>query len=205
MHNMGITRQSILESLFVAGVFIGILFPLRFVFYHYLSHYWIGAFGITSVVMFLILYLSSKGKLGKAGTIIIKRLEKRAKGKTVKGLIIFNCFILYFWSLVVIGATYADPIVVTHITTENNKLGIKNTQQIFQYAQTHTITIQEYIISLMLTFTPNPISFGMFKVLNTMLGGWLVPLLTILIVEQSETLGILLYLRYRFQHHLPKE
>ena len=195
---MGITRQSILESLFVAGVFLGILFPLRFIFYHYLSHYWIGAFGITSVVMFLILYLSNKGKLGKAGRIIIKRIEKRARGKTVKGLIIFNCFILYFWSLVVVGATYADPIVVSTITKANNDMGIKNTQQIFEYAGTHAITIQEYILSFLLTFTPNPISFGMFKVLNVMLGGWLVPTLTILIAEQSESLGVMLYLRYKF-------
>src|SRR5690348_12893026 len=105
---MKIDKQDILESLLVFGIFTGILLPMRLLFYDYLSHYWIGSFGLTSAFVFTIFYLSKKGKLGKIGIMIINKLQKRAKGKLGKVMIVFCIFNIYFWSLAVSGAIYGN-------------------------------------------------------------------------------------------------
>ena len=116
--------ESAKEYLITIGIFSGILFPLRLIFYHFLSNYWLGSFGLITGITLGLLYLAKKGKLGKIGTILITRFYKRAKGKSGIGAIAFSCFFIYFCALGIIGCTYANETMVKTEQTDLNQKGI---------------------------------------------------------------------------------
>src|SRR5574338_455307 len=101
------TKKSIKDNLIVFGIFTGILLPLRLVFYNFLHDHWLGTFGVTSIVVFSLFYMSSKGKLGYVGNIIIEKIQNRAKGKLGMALIIQSIILMWLSIMIILGSNYA--------------------------------------------------------------------------------------------------
>jgi hypothetical protein len=191
-----ITKQSIKENLFLFAVFIGLLLPLRLLFQQYLSHYWIGTLGIFSLVIFLLFYFSNKGKLGNIGRILIKKITSKTKGKLGKSFIIGSIFVIYLSTLSILGSTYADPNDVKLVTDALHKEGVHDMKTMINRPLPSPTPIQ-LVMSIIITVTPNPISFAMFHSVNDISDGWMQSLFSIILIEEIEVLGIVLFLRYR--------
>lgn len=192
------------DDLLVTAFMMGLLLPLRLVFYQYLSHYWIGSVGVLSVVILSLVYFSRKGKLGFFGKAWLRTIEKRTKGKTFKTMIIMSCLVLYFGGLMISGITYANPVIYNKTVAEFKQQGIHDTNSLMQYDQAHPNTDPyKFLIGILILATPNQISFTLYKIMNDMFGGWFLPILTIAMVETIELLGIVLYLRYERRHLFP--
>ena len=191
-----ISKQSIKENLIVFVVFVGLILPLRLLFYQYLNHYWLGSVGLFSGILFLIFYLSKKGKLGNTGKILTRKITKRASGKLGISFIIGSIFVIYLSSLAILGSTYADPQVVSLVHEQMKKQGIHNMQSMINAPLPNPTPLQ-LLVSIAITITPNPISFAIFHGVNDLSNGWLLSLFTIILIEEIEVLGIVLFLRYR--------
>lgn len=186
---------SVKEYAITAGFFTGILFPLRLLFYHYLSSYWLGTFGLVSIITLSILYLAKKNRLGEFGNIIIRRFYKRAKGKMGLGEIAFSLFFIYFCSLMIYGSTYGNDIQVQQAKERLHHEGINNIQQLSK-APLPDMGIGDYFISLIVFLTPNQYSFTAIKLTNQLSSGWLLSFFTVDLAETIEVLGLMFYLRY---------
>lgn len=186
---------SIKENLITVGFFTGILFPLRMLFYSYLSSYWIGSFGIITAVTLTLLYLAKKGKLGKFGNIIIRRFYKRAKGKSGIGAIIFSSVIIYLSLLVIISCTYASHNEITLVKSTLKDGGINSIHD-FISKPLPQASWEEYIAAEFIVLTPNPLGAAIWKTVNQMTNGWILSILTVEVIEVIEALGLTLYLRY---------
>lgn len=190
---MKLDKQDLKESLLVFGIFTGTLLPLRLVFYDYLSHYWLSSFGLTSLFVFGIFYLSKKGKLGKIGIMIVHKLEKRAKGKLGKFLIIFSVIMIYFWSLAVSGALYGnDDVAIKQLQSQ----GITDIKTLEQKGNSNVQT-KNIPLSLLILFTPNDVSRMGFKVINELSNGWVLTFGSVILIDEIEVLALGLYLRYK--------
>ena len=55
--------------------------PARIFFYNYVSTWWVGSFGIMTIILVLMLYLVKKEKLGYVGRVWKKQIMKISKGK----------------------------------------------------------------------------------------------------------------------------
>ena len=190
---MKLDKQDIKESLLVFAIFTGTLLPLRLVFYDYLSHYWLGSFGLTSLFVFGIFYLSKKGKLGKIGVMIIHKLEKRAKGKLGKFVICFSAIAIYFWSLAVSGSLYGDDDVALKQLQSQGITDIKTLEQ----KGNNNVQAKNIPLYLLVLFTPNDVSRMGFKVMNELSNGWVLTFGSVILIDEIEVLALGLYLRYK--------
>ncbi|MGI0061995.1 MAG: hypothetical protein ACREBA_06045, partial [Nitrosotalea sp.] len=68
------------EKLIVFGVITGIFLPIRMVFYAYFSAHWIGSLGLVSSLMFVLIFLAHKQKLGRFGNLFLRQITKTIKG-----------------------------------------------------------------------------------------------------------------------------
>lgn len=177
---------------------MGLLFPLRLAFYHYLSHYWIGAFGILTVVILSLLYLSKKKKLGFFGTALLNTLERRTKNKSFKIAVGTSIFVIYLSSLAIAGNVFASETIYTNTVTQLKTEGITDAKTLDKYNQSHPshLTFIQWLQGLLLVATPNEGSFVIFKVTNDFMDGWPLAFFTIMLVEELEFLGMLFYLKY---------
>lgn len=191
-----ITKQGITEWLVFIGIFSGILFPLRYIFTTYFSHYWLGSVGIISIVTISLYYLSTKGKLGRIGIIIKKRLEKRSKGKLGVSIMIFLSIMIYIEGLIVFGILYADQEQVKTITQQLNKLGVHDINSAIKLP-THGLTLSSYLEELFILLTPNELSFTILHVINNLSNNFILPIFSILLVEDIEILGLIIFFRYK--------
>lgn len=193
--------QRFKEDLVVTGIFLGLLFPLRLFFYHYLQNYWIGAFGVVAIVMLALFYFSKKGKLGKLGTMIMNYLRRRTTGKRFKSMLGFGIIFIYISSLIVVGNIFADPNGYTQVTNELKKEGITDVQSLEKYNKAHppTVTVMEWLQGLAVMATPNQFSFIFMKAANSLTNGWLLTFCTIALVEDIELISILVYLRHKIK------
>lgn len=198
-----ISKQSILESLLMSGIFLGLLLPLRFVFYTYMQHYWIGTVGIYSGIILGLFYLSKKGKLGKIGTIIARRIEKRARSRFTKLIMGQSIFFIYMSTIFIIGVTYADPEATTSAKQDLKTNGITSLQNIVD--KPVQITPPMIVASLIILLLPTPITFIIFKIINDFSSGFILAFFTITLIEEIEVLGLMLFFRYHIGKPIPKE
>ena len=193
---MKINKQPIKENLIVFGFFMGLILPLRLLFYQYFHEYWVGSFGIYSLVLFAIFYLSKRGKLGSIGTLLTRKITKMSQGKLAKGFIVQSIVVIYMGSLFLLGSSSADPGVVNMVTTDFHKQGIHDMKSLTSQPLPSPTPIQ-LLVSIVIVLTPNPISFAMYNAMNQISSGWILSLMTIVLIEEIEVLCIILFLRYR--------
>ncbi len=147
-------------------------------------------------MLFLIFYFSNKGKLGNLGKVLTRKIISRTRGNLGKSFIIGSIFVIYLSSLAILGSTYADPGMVKVVTDTMHSQGVHDMQSMINRPLPSPTPIQ-LLISIIVTITPNPISFAMFHSINDISDGWMQSHITIMLIEEIEVLGIVLFLRYR--------
>lgn len=78
---LGLNRIDVKEKAIFLGVTLGIFLPVRVIFYTYVSTWWVGSFGLMTVILIVALYLVKKEKLGYVGRVWKRQIMKISKGK----------------------------------------------------------------------------------------------------------------------------
>lgn len=186
------------EKLIVFGVITGIFLPVRLVFYNYFSAHWIGSLGLVSSLMFILILFAHKRKLGRFGDLFLNQLTKTIKGKSGKVAIVFSLILIaYFGSTLVWiergNTVYSDQKhIVSQILFLNygsDKLNPTDLQKIMNLRpgnnliDTSNVNYVDQVISMT------------YAIMNDMMGGWMINLDMILLVEQLEFLGFIIIYR----------
>ena len=173
------------------------------IFYTYVSSHWIGSLGLVSSMMILITFLAHKNKLGSFGKIFVKQMVKTMSGKS--GIIAIGLSILL---IAYLGSTLVwiergntiysnEKQIISHLIFSNSGPSFLQTKEMNKILQTHD----------------NDIFFGFsrfdqvismtYAIMNDMMGGWLVNLDFILLIEQFEVLGLVFFYRKVYSQYLP--
>lgn len=193
-------KEEIKEWLVFFGIFTAFLLPLRFVFNEYLHNYWFGSLGVLSIVTFVLLYLSNKNKLGFVGLIIKKRLIKRSQKKGFKIMIMFSIFIIYLFGLASFSVLEADKSKVQQDLQDMKKVGVVDMQSLNDYAKNDKELSNPifWLQGIEQIFIPSPQLFEIFYIYNQFTYGYLFSISNILLVEECEFLGIVLFFRFKY-------
>ena len=186
------------EKLIVFGVITGIFLPVRLVFYNYFSAHWIGSLGLVSTLMFVLILLAHKRKLGRFGDVFLNQLTKTIKGKSGKVAIIFSLVLIaYFGSTLVWiergNTVYSDEKhIVSKILFLNygsDKIDVNDVHKIMNIRPGNTLIDASNVnyVDQVLSMT--------YAIMNDMMGGWMINLDMILLVEQLEFLGFIIIYR----------
>jgi len=190
--------QDFKEKLIVFGIITGIFLPIRLIFYTYFSAHWIGSLGLVSTLMFVLILLAHKRKLGRFGNLFLKQMTKTIKGKTGKVAIIFSLVLIAYFSstlmLIERGNTvyFHEKKILSQIlfsnygddiTTENGFHAVMNIHKSEKILDVSNVNYADQIISMT------------YAIMNDMMGGWMINLDMILLVEQFEFLGFILIYR----------
>lgn len=193
------------EKLIVFGVITGIFLPVRMVFYAYFSAHWIGSLGLVSSLMFVLIFLAHKQKLGRFGNLFLNQMTKTVKGRSGKIAIIFSLVLIAYFASTLVwiergNTIYSDEKhLISNMLFSNydtNKMGSIDIHKIMGIKQGNTmfdvsnVNYVDHIISMT------------YAIMNDMMGGWMFNLDTILLVEQFEFLGFLVL--YRKIYNSPK-
>ena len=186
--------QNLKESIFVGALLTGVFLPIRMLFFEYVSDAWLGSFGLVSITLFVIVFLSRKNKLGKVGQIIHKQIKHKSQGKLGKISICTGLFMIYFFALGVAGTQFYDPELkaITDQGLEEN--GITNVETLLSKPIEFS-TWESYFVPFLI-FIPNPITFLASETLNEMTDGWYLHFMTVFLVESAEVFAIVMYFRY---------
>lgn len=182
------------EKILVALIFAGIFFPVRLLFYTYVSQYWLGSFGVMTIMMVSIIYLSRKNKLGYIGRLINKHVMSFAKGKYGIVVIFFTGIFIYFFAIVVLGIENPVGNEAVRLTLEGQ--GITNLETLNPRMAQVQIDPLTFVIAFLVLFTPNQISSGIFSVMNDFSNGWFLHFATVFLIEEIEIMGLILYFRF---------
>jgi hypothetical protein len=186
------------ENLIVFGVITAIFLPVRMVFYTYFSAHWIGSLGLVSSLMFVLILLAHKHKLGRFGDLFLNQMTKTIKGKSGKIAIIISLILIaYFGSILMWidrgNTVYSDEkhmvSQMIFLNYDANKMGTNDIHEIMNVKQGNAIVATSNI-----GYADQIISMT-YAIMNDMMGGWLVNLDVILLVEQLEFLGFLIVYR----------
>ena len=186
------------EKLIVFGVITGIFLPVRLVFYNYFSAHWIGSLGLVSSLMFVLILLAHKRKLGRFGDLFLNQLTKTIKGKSGKVAIIFSLILIaYFGSTLVWiergNTIYSDE---KHLVSQmlflnhsSDKMNVNDMHKIMNLRPGSTL-----IDTSNVDYVDQVISMT-YAIMNDMMGGWMLNLDIIILVEQFEFLGFIIIYR----------
>jgi hypothetical protein len=192
---LGIQLLDIRNKLIVFAVVTGIFLPVRMVFYSYISSHWVGSLGLTSSVMIVITFLAHKNKLGRFGNIFVEQLTKTMKGKSGKIVMCFSLLLIAYLGSTLVWIERGDTIY------SDEKQIVS--QLVFSHSDLNPSQVQN--MNKILNAHKNNIFFGFsrfdqivsmtYAIMNDAMGGWLVNLNTILLIEQFEVLGLVFFYR----------
>jgi len=186
------------EKLIVFGVITGIFLPVRMIFYAYFSTYWIGSLGLVSSLMFVLIFLAHKKKLGRFGILFLNQLTKTIKGKSGKIAIVLSLVMITYFASTLVWIERGNTVysgekhLVSQIIFSNygtNKMNPNDIDKIMSIKQGNTIIDVSNV-----NYADQIISMT-YAIMNDMMGGWMVNLDMILLVEQFEFLGFLVLYR----------
>lgn len=168
------------------------------IFYTYLSAHWIGSLGLVSSLMFVLIFLAHKKKLGRFGILFLNQLTKTIKGRSGKIAIIFSLVLIAYFASTLVwiergNTVYSDEKhLVSQIIFSNydvNKMNQDDIHKIMnipngkEMADVSNVNYVDQIMSMT------------YAIMNDMMGGWMVNLDMILLVEQFEFLGFIILYR----------
>lgn len=168
------------------------------VFYAYFSAHWIGSLGLISSFMFVLIFLAHKKKLGRFGVLFLNQLTKTIKGKSGKIAIVFSLVLIAYFASTLVwiergNTIYSDEKhLVSQILFSNydtSKMNPDDIHKIISIKQGDTI-----IDGTNVNYADQIISMT-YAIMNDMMGGWVVNLDMILLVEQFEFLGFVVLYR----------
>ncbi len=192
------TVNDLRDKIIVFGIIAGVFLPVRLLFYTYVSQYWLGSVGLVSMLAIIMIVLTKKNKLGWFGQMFVKQMAKTMRGKAGKIAICFSLiFVVYFGGTLVLierGNTiylnekeaifsilYSSKAIPVNNSPYTDRIILDNERQLV--LGTTSLSYFDKIASMT------------YAILNDLTGGWLVHLHTILLAEQFEVLGILIFFR----------
>ena len=199
---MHIRIEDIRDKLVVFSVITGIFLPVRLIFYTYVSTHWIGSLGLVSVILMTITFLAHKNKLGRFGNIFLTQMTKTMKGKSgVLAMGLSLLMIAYLGSTLVWiergNTIYLDEkqIISQMILPDSNPSAsqVKDMDKILQMQNNDIFGFSRFDQTVSMTYA----------IMNDMMGGWLVTLDTVLLIEQFEVLGMILFYRKICTRYFP--
>jgi len=189
-------KTDLKEKLIISSVMVGIFLPARLVFSELLSDWWIGSLGMVSIFAVALFVLIKQEKLGRFGKIFERQMKKTVGSNFGQYVILLSFFFLVFFiaTMVLIerGNTvhvqdkelFYDEIVsmdgytIENITREDLKGPIFVEGPVLQF-----FSVLEYGLSIS------------YAVSNDLTEQWLSHILIVLIVEQLEVTGLLVFYR----------
>lgn len=192
---MGIPLLDIRNKLIVFAVVTGIFLPVRMVFYSYVSSHWIGSLGLTSSVMLVITFLAHKNKLGRFGNIFVEQMTKTMRGRSGKITMYFSLLLIVYLGSTLVWiergeTTYSDEKqIISQLVFSHSDLSPSQVQDMNKILQVHKNDIF-FVFSRF-----DQIISMTYAIMNDTMGGWLVNLDTILLIEQLEVLGLVFFYR----------
>ncbi len=194
------------EKVIVFGIITGIFLPIRMLFYNYLSIHWIGSLGLVSSLMFVLIFLSHKKKLGHFGDLFLNQITKTVRGKSGKIAIVLSILMIaYFGSTLILiergNTVYSDEKhLVTQMLFSNydyNQIDVSIVHKAIRNTSENNLigTSKLVYVDQIMSMT--------YAIMNDMMGGWMVNLDLILLVEQLEFLGFLVIYRKIYSQEKP--
>ena len=187
------------DKLIVFGVITGIFLPVRMVFYNYFSAHWIGSLGLVSSLMFVLIFLAHKKKLGHFGDLFLNQLTKTIKGKSGKVAIVFSLVLIAYFGSTLVWIERGNTIYSEqkHIVSQTlflnygyDKINANDAQKIINVKLGNTL-----IDTSNINYVDQIISMT-YAIMNDMMGGWMINLDIIILVEQLEFLGFIIIYRH---------
>lgn len=188
------------EKALVSILFTGIFLPVRLFFFTYVSDHWVGSFGLMTIILLLLIFLSKKNKLGYIGKIINRQVMSFSKGKYGKISLIYLLFVIYLYSLFVYGASYVEPETKQVFVDQLAAQGITDMESAStaeNVGWSGPGASWGILFSLLIILVPNKIGFSLFGIINDWTDGWALHFALVFLVESLEVLGLVLYFRYR--------
>ena len=189
------------DKLIVFGVITGIFLPVRMVFYNYFSAHWIGSLGLVSSLMFVLILLAHKKKLGHFGDLFLNQLTKTIKGKSGKAAIVFSLILIAYFGSTLVWIERGNTVyseqkhIVSQILFLNygfDKMNANDVQKIVSMKPGNTL-----IDTSNVNYVDQVISMT-YAIMNDMMGGWMINLDIIILVEQLEFLGFIIIYRHMY-------
>ncbi|MGI0102712.1 MAG: hypothetical protein ACREA7_08985 [Nitrosotalea sp.] len=192
---MEIHLLDIRNKLIVLAVVTGIFLPVRLVFYSYVSSHWIGSLGLTSSIMLTVTFLAHKNKLGRFGNIFVEQMTKTMRGRSGKIVMCFSLLLIVYLASTLVwiergDTTYSnEKQIISQLVFSHSDLSSSQIQDMNQILQVH-----KNDIFFMFSRFDQIVSMT-YAIMNDAMGGWLVNLDTILLIEQFEVLGLIFFYR----------
>jgi len=196
-------KNDIKEKAIVFGVTFGLFLPVRLFFSTYISEDWIGSLGIMSALAILLVVLIKWKKLGWFGVIFEKQMRKTIGGKTGKYLIGFAMFFLIYFGATLMfidrgNTIYAEDTEIFYLAIMEKEGYDINDLSSFE------------LIGPQLAYRQGSQNFNIlsnfdymfsiaYSVMNDMSNGWVEHLVVIMMVEQIEFIGLLIFYRKLFK------
>lgn len=193
---MKFDRKEFAERIITAAFFMGIFFPVRVLFYNYVSDYWLGSFGVMSAILITLLYLNEKKRLGVLGRIVSRHVKKFARGKIGIGIMVSSVFILYFFGNMIYGIETASIPIKSAMVQELQSQGVQTLDDIKEQSRGRQLDPVSVILGVLFLMMPNPVAYSVFGIVNDMTHGWVMHFATVFFVEQLEVVGLIIYFRY---------
>lgn len=177
------------------SVVTGVFLPARMLFYIYVSPHWLGSLGLASSIMITMTVLAHKNRLGPFGVIFVDQMTKTMRGRTGKmALVLSLVMIVYLGTALVFierGNTiyFDEKQIVSQLMFSHYQLNTSQTREMNKISQTNQSDIFygfsrfDQIVSMT------------YAIMNDMMGGWFVNLITILLIEQFEILALMFFYR----------
>lgn len=190
--------QDAKEKLIVFGIITAVFLPIRMIFYTYFSTHWIGSLGLVSSLMFMLILLAHKRKLGQFGNLFLKQLTKTIKGKSGKVTIVFSLILIAYFSSTLVWIERGNTIyfheknLLSQILFSNYGTDMMSVSDIDAIMNIH---MSNKMIDASNVNYIDQIMSMTFAIVNDKMGGWMVNLDVIFLVEQFEFLGFILIYR----------
>ena len=195
-----ISKLSIIESIILGVFFLVVFLPVRLLFFTFVSEHWFGNLGVLSIMMFLIVYLSQKGKLGYIGRLVLKKLNKIKHSKITKFFIIAQLIAIYIIGSSFIAVSSGESsIYLPEIEKQLMKQNMTTPETFTEHA-TDKIGILEFLIAIPFSFIIPILNFdfyaGALHSVDNIYNGWFSHFLAIALIEILESFIILIYFRF---------
>ena len=192
--------SSLKESLIVGGFFIVVFLPVRLLFFTYVSDHWFGNLGVLSAMMFLIVWLSYRKKLGYLGELVIKKLNKIRNSKVTKYFIIMQLFSIYIIGSSFIGISAGESSASLQMVQETLIASNISDVESFHELAYDNVEILDFVLLIPLMFLLPFFEFELYSAMlhsiDNLYDGWLSHFLAITFIEILESFAIVVYFRY---------
>jgi len=187
----------------VAVVMFGIMLPIRIIFVQFVSSWWLGSFGLISLISLTILILAKKQKLGKFGEVFQRQMFKSTRGKR-KWLFIPTMAFVLFMTVNITLAIELGNHQYSELKEEIKKLIPEEDQNLDSVLQqTKKVEPQDFAMGIILIFYLIFFRFDIYSVtmsyLNDISNGYIQHFTVVFLVEQLEVIGLMLFYRFKIK------